>query len=474
MHVLVAVPGKYYLDNLSPLLSALGEKVISVGADAAAASSLANGSMALDTFQKAMKGQSRPAVFSTINAPWPVFDTLLEAAARQALIIYEPAGLAIARRLEAGATVPQASEAWLKEAGSLSDFVQTHSQHVTLVRVDEALDSPRALLGACADRFRFNWVDETAIPASVSLPGMAYRLVGEAAVMRSPMLGELDARLSGQALVLEQRAERRLDELDSFLVAYRSLLDDQHRLDQMLPETKALREANRLAEHAAQALRLQLAERDAELQAISPSMGLGAASEGALRQYIAVLEAEKDQLRGILNDVQTIAETQASEASTLRSQLQENRRSLLGLKVEVDRAKAQLAARAAAPATPGKAGAPGQDRAAPRPSALRSLAGRLRPGRWLQARRDIELVSRSEYFDAAWYTAHNADVQATGADPAKHFVRHGGQEGRAPGPAFSSRRYLDENPDIARAGLNPLVHYLRFGKAEGRKAHRAE
>ncbi|AZU03118.1 group 1 glycosyl transferase [Glycocaulis alkaliphilus] len=85
-----------------------------------------------------------------------------------------------------------------------------------------------------------------------------------------------------------------------------------------------------------------------------------------------------------------------------------------------------------------------------------------------QLRLDVELVSTSEYFDGPWYTERYPDVAAAGVDPALHFVRLGGAEGRAPGPRFCSFAYLASNPDIAERGLNPLVHYLRFGQAEGR------
>ncbi len=82
--------------------------------------------------------------------------------------------------------------------------------------------------------------------------------------------------------------------------------------------------------------------------------------------------------------------------------------------------------------------------------------------------RDLWLIRKSGYFDREWYLARNPDVAKSGMDPARHYLMHGGFEGRDPGPKFSSQWYLDKYPDVRAAGINPLVHYLRFGQREGR------
>lgn len=55
-------------------------------------------------------------------------------------------------------------------------------------------------------------------------------------------------------------------------------------------------------------------------------------------------------------------------------------------------------------------------------------------------------------------------------DAALHYVRHGGNEGRNPGPRFDTTGYLTANPDVAAAGMNALLHYLLHGRAEGRQS----
>ncbi|MCK7544809.1 hypothetical protein MLC59_11575 [Marinobacter bryozoorum] len=85
----------------------------------------------------------------------------------------------------------------------------------------------------------------------------------------------------------------------------------------------------------------------------------------------------------------------------------------------------------------------------------------------------ISLVTESGLFDGRWYLGTYPDVAQSAhfaANPAEHFVLHGGQEGRHPGPGFNSAAYLEQYPDVAAAGMNPLVHYLVHGRSEGRLA----
>lgn len=85
-------------------------------------------------------------------------------------------------------------------------------------------------------------------------------------------------------------------------------------------------------------------------------------------------------------------------------------------------------------------------------------------------RKAAELAA-SPLFNADWYLKQYPDVAADKVfanNPALHYLKCGGFEGRNPGPNFSSQDYLNANPDVAAAGVNPLYHYLRFGQAENR------
>lgn len=72
-------------------------------------------------------------------------------------------------------------------------------------------------------------------------------------------------------------------------------------------------------------------------------------------------------------------------------------------------------------------------------------------------------------FDKDWYLRNNPDVAQAAVNPMIHYLRHGGFEGRDPGPSFSNKWYLDAYEDVRKAGINPLAHYLRFGRREGRQ-----
>jgi O-antigen biosynthesis protein len=81
------------------------------------------------------------------------------------------------------------------------------------------------------------------------------------------------------------------------------------------------------------------------------------------------------------------------------------------------------------------------------------------------------LILERGLFDAEFYVEQYPDVAewATGdQDPLAHYIRHGGVEGRNPGPDFDAQFYLATNADVRNARLNPLVHYLEYGEAEGR------
>lgn len=76
-------------------------------------------------------------------------------------------------------------------------------------------------------------------------------------------------------------------------------------------------------------------------------------------------------------------------------------------------------------------------------------------------------IESTGLFDADWYLTKYPDIHAAGAAPLEHFLRHGGAEGRNPGPTFDTRWYVTQSPEVALSGLNPLVHYALFGKAQG-------
>lgn len=80
----------------------------------------------------------------------------------------------------------------------------------------------------------------------------------------------------------------------------------------------------------------------------------------------------------------------------------------------------------------------------------------------------LDLIRRSRLFNEAWYLSQNPDVAQARIDPALHYLRYGGFEGRDPSPQFSSSFYLDTYLDVKDTHTNPLIHYLLYGEKEGR------
>lgn len=80
----------------------------------------------------------------------------------------------------------------------------------------------------------------------------------------------------------------------------------------------------------------------------------------------------------------------------------------------------------------------------------------------------IAVLQRSPHFSATWYLQTNADISASGQNPAEHYVRSGAFEGRDPGPDFSTMTYYHSNPDVAQSGWAALVHWELYGRDEGR------
>jgi hypothetical protein len=89
---------------------------------------------------------------------------------------------------------------------------------------------------------------------------------------------------------------------------------------------------------------------------------------------------------------------------------------------------------------------------------------------WKPRSKDLEAIRNSLFFNSAHYLAANPDVRATGLDAALHYLVHGGQEGRDPGPLFSTNGYLARYPDVAEADVNALLHYETQGRRENRIA----
>ena len=75
----------------------------------------------------------------------------------------------------------------------------------------------------------------------------------------------------------------------------------------------------------------------------------------------------------------------------------------------------------------------------------------------------LELIRKSEYFDAEWYLHKYPDSYPDPAvDYCAYFRNHN------PSVSFISKDYYRLNQDVKRAGMNPLFHFEKYGKIQNR------
>ena len=89
---------------------------------------------------------------------------------------------------------------------------------------------------------------------------------------------------------------------------------------------------------------------------------------------------------------------------------------------------------------------------------------------WLDARlpppvgqNEHELVKNSGYFDEAYYRSMYPDVDASGGDPADHYLDYGWKDDRNPSAEFDTNFYVRSFPESAAGGRCPLLFHLETG-----------
>jgi glycosyltransferase involved in cell wall biosynthesis len=209
---------------------------------------------------------------------------------------------------------------------------------------------------------------------------------------------------------------------------------------------------------------------EAKERAVQSLTGVVEAKERAVQSLTGVVEAKDVEVKSLSTQVENVSNqlTQTEAALKEKGQVIQD---LTGQLEEIHRSKSWKIALFIRRIYPLLA-PPGSRRARFLTSLLNFLMFPFKKIlRNRSLRRDAVLVLASTLFDQGWYLANNLDVAASKMDPLLHYLRHGGFEGRDPGPDFSSAWYLNNYADVKKVGLNPLIHYLKFGHAEGRFAN---
>jgi hypothetical protein len=199
----------------------------------------------------------------------------------------------------------------------------------------------------------------------------------------------------------------------------------------------------------------------------------------------SAVEAQRQKESEAARQMAREREVEESERNTLAENLHRTRVAFRQLQYQVSRIESER--NALSGSISWRATRPFRAIAGRVPARVRSLVRRVKPARWTVTLRtfhnqrdpgkpsdhheplsDIQLLQKSDLFDANWYCRQYADVHAAKSDPAEHYIQYGAFQGRNPGPNFDGNWYLDHYLDVDLAGINPLLHYLKFGKQEGR------
>lgn len=405
------------------------------------------------------------------------------------LLIYGPPEFVVARSVSDGADAGAALDAWKRDASRALAALDADPDSIWLVHGPGALQSP----ARAAEALQLSLGIQVAVQPAAPWPdevlpyldagGRIAREDGEAPRLyedleASALLASGDAaavpsdRLN--AAVFAHAAQRALDlKLVEGVIRRLEGLENANSPEDLRRQVNGLRvkgcsqqavdlkaaaalvlkrmaaaqQAVEQAEQAAEAASRKMADRLAvQPPAAEPAASEWADSDGAGAEAdLARARRETEALARALDTAAQDARAAEREAEMLREATR--------LAIE------DAASRTAAAPAPAAVDAPAQSAYAP-PRRAKGLA------KWVWLARAYLALKRSELFDADWYRVRYPD--AAGGDVVRHYLLHGGLEGRSPSRSFCSATYLKYYPDVREAGLNPLAHYLLVGRDEGR------
>ena len=329
------------------------------------------------------------------------------------LLLYEKPEQAIARMLGQKSTCEQSFNQWMFAAKNFLNLHRHHRQNSHVLDVGSVLQSSDSFFKICKEHYglsgNFDAFVSSCSGITIEKPDTLNILIAQQLLQKSEEAGLLVSEISASTMPLAKNETGEDLSLD---------------LDTLLHLNRG---KQRIAEEN-ELLLIQLHHVQEELEAY----------------YLKNqnLKQEKSKLEGLIGQSKKKISSAQVELIKTNRELQRN-----GLvKSELALIKQTLAYRLARPLIAWQ----------------KSIAiSRLR-------RRNLHLIEKSDYFDAAWYLENYSDVKQANISPALHYLLYGGFEERDPSPRFSSFAYLHRYPDIAGSGVNPLVHYLLYGEKEGR------
>ncbi|MHA6964323.1 hypothetical protein [Zobellella denitrificans] len=383
-----------------------------------------------------------------------------------AVVFYAPLELALEQAMLEGIEPSQAVALWQHNGTQLVRFCKQHRGQAVLFNLADALAAPEVFKTLCAQHWPELKPGQAPTQAGEHQPPLLCRLLARFWLSTPGTLQTLSQQLTAlaQPLLPEPQPLPTHAELNQLVKEYQAGLQAQQQLPEVQQEHALLLEQLHQVQQALEsALREQEQQKNA-LKAEQDNRETLVSRVNQLQQQLDTLTKERDTaLQSASAELQQENALLLEQLFTVQEELEKHlvitpRPAVAGSPQVAKPTDAKVAQHNASSSQPSE-----------HPSSLRRyFKKRAEKKRLLQKAAEL---AASPLFNAEWYLGQYPDVAADkvfAKNPALHYFKCGGFEGRNPSPQFNSRDYLDANPDVAATGFNPLYHYLRFGQAENR------
>jgi predicted nucleic acid-binding Zn-ribbon protein len=426
------------------------------------------------------------------------------------ILLHTRPEIAVAKAIEAGQTPTDAVEAWRAAAEHMLAFYKRNRANCVVVEVCSALREPTACVAALQKQWGLSVEGEVPHVSHPETPASVNQLLANQLIAQSDELTDLLAEVEACTLPIGEKtfispsiqiaelfkelseanpgqAKEQMEECARLLEAQQRLEDElESERREHLKAKKALDEAREESELSLNQLRQAQEELERHKKGEKVLEEVREENELILNQLFKVQEElERYYLEGKKKDEQLKRKDEdiaaksknildsgkklsklTAEKKTLTTERNKLKTQVSRLNTQVNNRTEQVASLkdqvAALQANLERVcGSASWKMTAP----LRSLTG---SGKG-KLKKEVELLRRSDFFDADWYLKKYPDVANSKLGPEEHYLRFGAKEQRDPSTRFSTKGYLKTYKDVATSGMNPLVHYLSFGRGEGRQ-----
>ncbi len=410
-----------------------------------------------------------------------------------AIVLYAPLDMALEHAIAQGVPVEQALVSWQQNTSQLVHFYKQHRTGVLLASLAEVFAAPQAFVNACANRWPSLTLDDNGPVSPEVKPAPFYQLLAHALRINVPALQTLSQQLTAltQPLTYHHPAPTSLPvDVGELVSHYQNAVSAQKKLPVLMEQLHTLQqeyeqEKQKLdkQQQENQLLLEQLfavqEELDSRLQEHDKQRAYQQQQQQALIQQLEKkqqahvkdkqeLQNQNARLQGQWNTLQQEYEQEKQKQDELRQENQLLLEQLFAVQEELE--SHYLASRQQeSQQQPVSSSSNDQHTHNTNVSLIKRQLQKWATKKAL--RRKLADLHNSTLFDPKWYLAQYPDI-ATDVkfrkNPALHYLKFGGFEGRNPSPHFNSAAYLALNPDVQAEGVNPLLHYLRFGQEENR------